>query len=87
LGFLLLFDAADGSCVVGPCAEGFEVVDGVAGGVLTGGFFGGEEVFEGAEGVVAAFNGDEAGEALAGLVVCVCWLRGAGCALEFYWIG
>lgn len=75
-GFFLL-DAADVEGGGGPGAEGFEVRDGVAGGGLTGGFFGGEGGIEGAEdlGRRGGFGGldrDLAGEeSTAGLVLVV----------------
>jgi hypothetical protein len=62
------------------------VFHGVAGGILTGGFLGGEEGFDGAEWLVFSFDGEEAGEALPGLIVGVGWLGGGGGALEFCWI-
>lgn len=82
--FFLLLDAAEGSAGFGPEAEGLEVLDCAAGGVLAGGFLGGEERGGGAEWFGVVVEGEQAGEVGAELVVGVGWLRGGGGALEFW---
>jgi hypothetical protein len=79
---LLLLDAADAGGVVGPGSLGFEVLDGLVGGCLTCGFFGGRGRVKGAKdegrGAVVVVDGDLAGEEVcADTVVCVCRLRGS----------
>lgn len=85
LGGFLLFNSAYVGEFFGPEAFGFEVFDCGAGSVLTGGLFGGEERACRTKGLGVAFDGEEAGEGSAQLVVCVCWLGGAGASLEFCW--
>jgi hypothetical protein len=77
-----LLDAADGCDVFGPDAQGLEVSDGTSSGLLTRCFLGGVQGFEGAELRVCVVDGDEAGEAGAGLVVSVGGLGSTGGALE-----
>ena len=64
----------DESHVLRPCANGLEVLHGTTGGVPTRSFLGRKEVVDGTELHVQAFNGEDAGKALAGLVVSIGWL-------------